>query len=270
MGYVEGEVTSKLFAGKVALVTGGSSGIGAATADALARAGAAVIIASRGAERGEAAARGLRTHGVEAEYIHADVSRASDVAALFARAVERFGRLDCAVNAAAAIDDAMFKKTAEFTEEEFDGHIRSTLKSVWLCMKHEIAVMLARGAGAIVNVSSVNGLGGAPSSASYAAAKAAVIALSKSAALEYAAQGIRINALVPGAFRTPMLESVFARMSPGDPGAAERRYDSRIPFGRIGSPGEAARAAVWLCSDEASYVTGHSMIVDGGLTAAFR
>jgi NAD(P)-dependent dehydrogenase (short-subunit alcohol dehydrogenase family) len=149
------------------------------------------------------------------------------------------------------------------------------LKSVWLCMRAEIRQMLAqpRPGGAIVNTSSVNGLGGAPGGALYSAAKAGVLALTKAAAQEYATQGIRVNALVAGAFRTPMLEHVFGVVGGSEPegrAAVEAQYTGLIPVRRIGRPEEAAAVAVWLCSDAASYVTGHSMIVDGGMTAAMR
>ena len=259
------------FAGKVALVTGGSSGIGRAVARGFAREGASVVIASRGAERGEAARRELEESGGPALFVPSDVSRAAEVEALVARTVDRFGRLDYAFNNAAALDVGAFKSTAEFGEEEFDGHMALNLKSVWLCLKQEIGQMLRQGAGgAIVNTSSVNGLGGVPLNALYAAAKAGVLALTKSAALEYARQGIRINALVAGAFRTPMLEGVFKRVVPDDTAAAEATYTQMVPMGRIGRPEEAAEAVLWLCSDAATYVTGHSMIVDGGVTAPYR
>jgi NAD(P)-dependent dehydrogenase (short-subunit alcohol dehydrogenase family) len=259
------------FEGKVALVTGGSSGIGRAAALAFAREGARVVIASRGAERAEAVRREIADAGGEVLAVRADVSRAADVAALVRATVDHFGRLDCAFNNAASIETGSFKTTVDFTEEEFDAAVGSSLKSVWLCMKHEIAEMLRRGAGgAIVNTSSVNGLGGVPNNAFYAATKAGVLGLTKSAALEYASRGIRVNALVAGAFRTPMLEGVFARLSPDDPPAAEAAYARAIPLGRVGGAEEAAEVALWLCSDAASYVTGHSMIVDGGMTAAVR
>jgi NAD(P)-dependent dehydrogenase (short-subunit alcohol dehydrogenase family) len=258
------------FAGKVALVTGASSGIGRATALAFAREGASVAIASRGRERGEAVLEELKASGGQAEFVLADVSRAGDVEGLMRRAVARFGRIDVAVNNAGSIEVGVFKPVVELEETEFDQHIAANLKSVWLCMKHEITQMLGQGGGAIVNTSSVTGLGGAPQSAFYSAAKAAVVGLTKSAALEYATRNIRINALLPGAFATPMLETVFNRVSPENPAAAEESYKRRIPIGRIGQPEEAADAVLWLCSDQASYVTGHSLIVDGGLTAAFR
>lgn len=259
------------FAGKVVLITGGSSGIGRATALAFAREGASIVIASRGAERGEAVLRELQDLGADADFIPTDVSQSDQVQALVRQTVERFGRLDCAFNNAATVSVGVFKPTAEFSEEEFDRHIALNLKSVWLCMKHQIPQMLRQETGgAIVNTSSINGLGGVPQNAFYAAAKAGVLALSKSAAQECAPQGIRINALVAGGFRTPMLEGVFEQVSPDDPSAAEVGYAQMVPLGRIGRPEEAAEAVLWLCSDAASYVTGHSMIVDGGVTAPYR
>jgi NAD(P)-dependent dehydrogenase (short-subunit alcohol dehydrogenase family) len=254
---------------RVVLVTGGSSGIGRATALAFARQGAAVVIASRGADRGRSVCDEIRTLGAECEYVQADVSRVADVQRLVARAVERFGRLDVAVNGAAAVDAGAFKEVAALEEDEVDGAFAANLKSVWACMKFEIAQMLAQGGGAIVNVSSVNGLGGVAQNSLYAAAKAGMLALTKSAALEYADRGIRVNALVAGAFRTPMLEGVFARVAPEDPSAIEQAADA-VPLRRIGDPAEAAAAIVWLASDAASYVTGSSLIVDGGLTAPYR
>jgi NAD(P)-dependent dehydrogenase (short-subunit alcohol dehydrogenase family) len=258
------------FTGKVALVTGGSSGIGRATALALAREGASVAIASRGVERGNAVLDELKGFDSKAMFVPADVSQAGDVERLVAAVIDRFGRLDVAVNNAATIEVGVFKPLTEFDEAEFDRHMAANLKSVWLSMKHEIPQMIAQGGGAIVNTSSVTGLGGSPQSAFYAAAKAAVVGLTKSAALEVARQNIRINVLVPGAFATPMLEEVFAHFSPNDRAAAEASYQKRIPLGRIGRPEEAADVVLWLCSDQANYVTGHSLVVDGGLTSPFR
>lgn len=259
---------------KVVLVTGGSSGIGAAAAHAFVHAGARVVLAARGAERGEAVARELRAGGAEARFIRADMAQGDDVERLVAETVAAYGRLDAAFNNAATVDGA-FQHTAEFSEEEFDRAVAANLRGVWLCMKYEIRQMLAQSpsGGAIVNTSSVNGLGGAAGGALYSAAKAGVLALTKSAAQEYATQGIRVNALAAGGFLTPMLESVFDRYGQGtDEGraAVRARYEGLIPMRRIGRPEEAAAAAVWLCSSAASYVTGHSMIVDGGMTSATR
>lgn len=260
--------------GKVVLVTGGSSGIGRAAADAFARAGARIVIAARGPERGEEAARELQAGGADARFVQADVSLADEVERLVASTVRAYGRLDAAFNNAATTDGAL-ALTADITEEEFDRAVAMNLKSVWLCMRQEIRQMLSQSpaGGAIVNTSSVNGLGGAPGGALYSAAKAGVLALTKSAAQEYATQGIRINALVAGAFKTPMLDHVFQTIggqAPKGPAGVEAQYTGLIPMRRIGRPEEAAEAAVWLCSDSASYVTGHSMIVDGGMTAATR
>ena len=269
-----GKASMGVFDGKVALVTGGSSGIGRAAALAFAREGARVVLAARGEERGLAAARQIEAAGGEARFVACDVAKAADVTRLIGAVVDGYGRLDCAFNNAASTD-GVFQLTAEFSDEEFDRAIASNLKSVWLCMKYEIRQMLAQDppGGVIVNTSSLNGLGGAMRGALYSAAKAGVLALTKSAAQEYATRGIRVNALVAGAFRTPMLEAAFEYASGGDLGgkeAVEARYVARIPLGRIGRPEEAAEAAVWLCSAAASYVTGHSMIVDGGWTAPVR
>jgi NAD(P)-dependent dehydrogenase (short-subunit alcohol dehydrogenase family) len=262
------------FKGKVALVTGGSSGIGRATALLFAREGAKVVIAARSPERSQEVVGEIEARGGEAIFVPTDVAAPSQVERSVAAAIERFGRLDCAVNNAAGRMGA-FSATADFSEAEFDETIAVDLKGVWVGMKHEIAQMLRQtpGGGAIVNVSSVNGLGGAPMGALYSAAKAGILALTKSAAHEYGRRGIRVNALAAGAFDTPMLNSSIERISGGAPEAREKTeglYKSMIGLGRFGRPEEAAEAIVWLCSDAAAYVTGHSMIVDGGLTAPFR
>ena len=260
--------------GKVVLITGGTSGIGRAAASAFARAGARIVLAGRRIDVGEQAARELQEETADVRFVQADVSLAADVDRLVSSVVRAYGRLDAAFNNAATTDGAL-ALTADFTEEQFDRAIAMNLKSVWLCMRAEVRQMLSQSpaGGAIVNTSSVNGLGGAPGGALYSAAKAGVLALTKSAAQEYATQGIRINALVAGAFRTPMLDQVFETIGGGTPEgstAAEAQYTGLIPMRRIGRPEEAAEAAVWLCSDAASYVTGHSMIVDGGMTSATR
>jgi NAD(P)-dependent dehydrogenase (short-subunit alcohol dehydrogenase family) len=264
----------KVLDGKVTIVTGGSSGIGKSASIAFAKAGARVIIAARGAQRGQEVAHEIHSTGGEAIFVRADMANPNDIEILVKTAVDKYGRLDCAFNNA-AIAEGAFAFTADFTEEEFDRTINVNLKGVWLCMKHEIRQMLRQTptGGVIVNTSSVNGLGGAPQVALYSASKAGVLALTKSAAQEYGQLGIRINALVAGAFRTPMLELAFEKASGGDSGAKqaiEEKYQQLTAMGRIGRPEEAAEAVVWLCSDAASYVTGHSMIVDGGMTASVR
>jgi NAD(P)-dependent dehydrogenase (short-subunit alcohol dehydrogenase family) len=260
--------------GKVALITGGSSGIGRAAALAFAREGAKVVIAARNVERGLRAAEEIEAAGGAARFIACDVTESHEVSKLIEATVGAYGRLDCAFNNAGPTD-GVFKLSAEFSEVEFDRAITMNLKSAWLCLKYEIQQMLDQtpSGGAIVNTSSVNGLGGAARAGPYSASKAGVLALTKSAAQEYALQGIRVNALVAGAFRTPMLERVIEHAAGSDQEgkkAVEARYAGRIALGRIGRPEEAAEAAVWLCSNAASYVTGHSMIVDGGWTAPVR
>jgi NAD(P)-dependent dehydrogenase (short-subunit alcohol dehydrogenase family) len=253
--------------GKVALVTGGSSGIGLAAARELGRAGAKVAIAARNPERGEAAARALRDEGLEALYVQADMARGEDIRRMVETVVGRWDRLDLAVNNAALADMAMAPLT-ELPEEEFDRILGVDLKGVWLCMKYEIPAMLRAGGGAIVNVSSINGLAGTPMAAAYAAAKHGMHGLSKTAAMEFARQGIRVNVVCPGPHRTPMLEGLFAKMSPEDPRKAEQQYYvPRIPMGRIGEPEEAGRVIAWLLSDGASYVNGSVLTVDGGIMA---
>jgi NAD(P)-dependent dehydrogenase (short-subunit alcohol dehydrogenase family) len=268
------EETMGSLSGKVALVTGGSSGIGRATALAFAANGANVVIAARGAHRGAEALAEITAAGGRAIFVPADVSKAEDVERLVSRTVETFGRLDYAFNNAANTKGSMGLLT-ELTEEDFDQSVATNLKSIWLCMKYQIRQMLAQDpvGGAIVNTSSANGLGGCPQASFYAAAKAGVIALSKSAAWEYAKQGIRVNTLVAGGFRTPMLDESMDRAAAGDPEArkaVEARWNSMIASGRIGDPAEAATAVLWLCSEASSYVVGHSLIVDGGLTALWR
>ncbi|HJT86558.1 MAG TPA: glucose 1-dehydrogenase [Bryobacteraceae bacterium] len=261
-------------AGKIALITGASSGIGRAAALVFAREGAKVVIAARRAGEGEAVSSEIRASGGTALFVRADVSEPGQVNALIDQTVKTYGRLDCAVNNAAALwNDS--KRTGDYSEQDFDREVDGNLKSVWLCLRGELRQMQRqeKPGGAIVNVSSVNGLGAAAGAALYSMAKAGVLALTKAAAMEYAAEGIRVNALVAGAFNTPMLNQAIGRAAGGDAVRREKmeqQFLSMLPLRRIGNPEEAAEALLWLCSDASSYVTGHSMIVDGGLTSWAR
>jgi NAD(P)-dependent dehydrogenase (short-subunit alcohol dehydrogenase family) len=259
--------------GKVALITGGSAGIGKAAARLFAEAGASVVLTARGAERGRRVEQELRQTGLDVLFLKADVSQSEEVQSLIAQIVAKFGRLDCAFNNAAVL--SKIARTADFSEAEFDAEVISNLKSVWLCMRFEIEQMQSQGpkGGVVVNTSSVNGLGGAKGAALYSMSKAGILGLTKSAAQEYAPDGIRVNALVAGGFDTEMLQSALSKAVGGDASKIEAGLKSiagMVPAGRIGRPEEAAQAALWLCSDAASYVTGLSMIVDGGLTAWAR
>jgi NAD(P)-dependent dehydrogenase (short-subunit alcohol dehydrogenase family) len=259
------------YAGHVVLVTGGTAGLGRAIAAAFADQGASVVIAARDAERGESVARDLDG---TITFIQTDVGESEQVADLVEQTAATYGRLDVAVNNAAGRTGAG-QPTHAFDVEEFDATVAVALRGVWVGMKHQVQQMLAQDdpGGAIVNVSSVNGLGGAPGGSIYSACKAGVLALTKSAAQEYAEQGLRVNALVPGAFDTPMLQSVMAQAAEAqdsDVEAVQEQYAGRSAAGRIGTPSEAAEAVLWLASDAATYVHGHSMIVDGGTTCAVR
>jgi NAD(P)-dependent dehydrogenase (short-subunit alcohol dehydrogenase family) len=259
--------------GKVVLVTGGSAGIGRAAAGLFASAGADVVLAARGVERGRKAEQEIRSAGGSALFVQADVAQAEQVKQLVTQVVTSFGRLDCAFNNAAVLNKTV--RTGDYDEADFDTEVTSNLKSIWLCIKYELEQMRRQEphGGSIVNTSSVNGLGGARNASLYSMAKAGIIALTKSAAQEYAVDNVRVNALVAGGFDTEMLQSAVSQMVGGDPEKIEQAFQgfaTRIPAGRIGRPEEAAQAALWLLSDAASYVTGQAMIVDGGLTAWAR
>jgi NAD(P)-dependent dehydrogenase (short-subunit alcohol dehydrogenase family) len=250
--------------GKVALVTGASSGIGRATALAFARAGAAVVVASRNLERLEETARVIRETGGEATAIRTDVTRADQVERLVQETVDVYGRLDAAFNNAGGYRLVGGKRglTADLGEDVWDRVTAVNLKGVWLCMKYEIEQMLAQGGGAIVNNSSNDGLRAVPYSSPYVAAKHGVIGLTKTAAMEYARQGIRVNAVCPGWILTPPVRMLME----DDPGV-ESAMLAEEPIGRFGEPEEVAEAVLWLCSEAASYVTGHALAVDGGYLA---
>ncbi len=246
--------------GKVALVTGGASGIGRATALTFAREGAKLVIADMNEDGGQQTVHLITEKGGEAIFVRTDVSKAVEVQALISTAVETYGRLDCAHNNA-GISGGGRALTAEYPEETWHQVIAVNLTGVWLCMKYEIPQMLHQGGGVIVNTASVAGLIGGRGLAAYVASKHGVVGLTKTAALEYAHQGIRVNCVCPGVIHTPMTERAWS-----DP---ERRAQiiAMEPLGRIGNPEEIAEAVVWLCSDAASFVTGHAMSVDGGYVA---
>ncbi len=242
--------------GKVSLITGGSSGIGRATALAFAREGAKVVVASRGIERGEETVTEIKANGGDATFIQTDVSKDTDVKSLLQKIVETYGKLDCAFNNAGILYP--INRLADETEEEWDIMIDTNLKGVWLCMKYEILQMLKQGGGAIVNDSSVAGLRASRATASYGASKHGIIGLTKTGALEYGKDNIRINAICPALIHTPMLLFRDKRRDLTDQWVAD------LPLARMGEPSEVAEAVVWLCSDAASFVTGAILTVDGG------
>jgi NAD(P)-dependent dehydrogenase (short-subunit alcohol dehydrogenase family) len=250
----------KEFEGKVALVTGGGSGIGRATALAFARDGAQVVIGNRNVQRGEETISMIHAAGGTASFRQTDVLIASDIEALVNHAVSEYGGLDFAFNNAGIEGDV--RPLVEQTEANYNAVMDINVKGVWLSMKYEIPRMLERGGGAIVNCSSVAGLIGFPNLAIYIASKHAVIGLTKTAALEYSAQGIRINAVNPAVVDTEMVDRLAEGLS-----MKKDDLSTLHPIGRIGRVEEVAEAVLWLCSSRASYVTGHSLIVDGGFTA---
>ncbi len=247
------------FEGRVALITGGNSGIGRVTALAFAREGAKVVIAARRVPEGEETVQMIRGVYGEARFIRTDVTKAAEVEALVAGTVEAYGRLDIAFNNA-GIPEPVPAPLAEHTEDQFDRVMSVDLKGVWLCLKYEIPVMLKQGCGVIVNNASVSGLRPTYGGSTYATAKHGVIGMSKGAALEYAKEGIRINVICPGTIRAPALDHVI-----NENPDFEAKLLGRVAAGRIASAEEVAEAVLWLCSDAASYVYGHVMVVDGGL-----
>jgi NAD(P)-dependent dehydrogenase (short-subunit alcohol dehydrogenase family) len=247
------------YTSKVAFVTGAASGIGRATALAFAREGASVVVADVSEQGNQETVRMIEKQGGRALAVRCDVRRVEDVRAALDKTLETFGRLDFAFNNAGI--EYTIQPVAEITEEEWDRIIDIDLRGVFLCMKHEIPLMLEHGGGAIVNTSSGAGVKGFKGGAAYVAAKHGVVGLTKAAALDYAQSNIRINAVCPGIIETPMMDRFSG-------GTAEGRQAviSQEPIGRMGRPEEIAATVVWLCSDEAAFVVGHAMVVDGGQT----
>ncbi len=247
------------FEGKVALVTGAASGLGLATARAFAEAGASVVLADWNREAVETEAKLLSDSGHKTLAVHCDVSDDAQVEAMMKQAVAAFGRLDAAYNNAGIQN--VLAETADSTREDYDRVMGINLRSVWSCMKYELVQMREQGSGAIVNCSSLGGLIGGSRRGIYHAAKHGVIGFTKSAALEYATRGIRVNDVCPGMIQTPMSDKMIAE---GQGEELDKMMKTYVPMARLGRPEEIANAVLWLCSDAASYITGQSISVDGG------
>jgi NAD(P)-dependent dehydrogenase (short-subunit alcohol dehydrogenase family) len=246
--------------GKIGLVTGGTSGIGRDTAILFATSGAKVVLSGRREKEGEETVALIRDAGGDGVFVKADVSKAADVEALIRKVVERFGRLDIAFNNAGI--EGVWVPVVRQSEEDWDRTIAINLKGVWLCLKYEIRQMLIQsGGGAIVNMASVTGLTGSAGAAAYSASKHGVIGLTKSAALENAKSGVRINAVCPAVIETSMADRLFSA-----PKVNEYVLGCH-PIGRFGRPSEIAEAVLWMCSDRASFMTGQSLVLDGGFLA---
>ena len=248
------------FEGKVALVTGGGSGIGRATSLAFANEGAKVVIDDINVQGGEETLAMVKRAGAEAVFVKADVSKAAEAEAMVQKAIETYGRLDCAYNNAGVGEP--LKRVHKTSEDNWDRVMATNLKGVYLCMKYEIPHMLKQGKGAIVNTSSLAGLKGLSGQAAYVASKHGVVGLTKSAAIEYATLGIRINCICPGVINTPLIAPNMK-----DRPHVEKGYVDMEPIGRLGKPEEIASAVLWLCSDEASFAVGSIFSVDGGVVA---
>jgi NAD(P)-dependent dehydrogenase (short-subunit alcohol dehydrogenase family) len=247
-------------ANKVALITGGSSGIGAAAARLFAVEGAKVIIADINSEGGESVVETIRKTGGDAQFVRTDISKAGDVEAMVARAVALYGRLDCAYNNAGILGEIV--PLVDQSETAWDRTLATNLKGTWLCMKFEVQQMLKQGGGAIVNTTATSAIKGSPARCAYSASKAGVIAISKSVAIEYAELGLRINVICPSHTRSPMLQQIF-ELRP----ELEATFIASAPMARIAAPEEVAEGALWLCSDASSFVTGHVLAVEGGYLA---
>lgn len=250
----------KIFTGKTAIVTGGSFGIGRAAAVAFARRGANVVVADYVEDKERETINMIEATGAKALFVKCDVSKNEDVKALVEKTVATFGQLNYAFNNAGI--EGITGNVPDCTEENWDRTIDINLKGVWLCMKYELPQMLKQKKGAIVNCASVAGLIGFPGLPAYVASKHGVAGLTKTAALEYAKEGVRINAVCPGVIKTPMVDRITGKRK-----SVEKQYESMEPIGRMGDPNEVAEAVVWLCSDAASFITGDAIPVDGGWIA---
>jgi NAD(P)-dependent dehydrogenase (short-subunit alcohol dehydrogenase family) len=254
------------FSGKVAVITGGANGIGQAVARGFASRGArGVLVVDRDAAAGEATAAELRAGGIDAVFTAADVTSSRDVQAYVKLAVDRWGRIDCFHNNAGI--EGRIATTAEYDEAVFDSVIAVNVKGVFLGLRHVLPVMIAQGGGSVVNTASVAGLVGTPGMPAYVASKHAVMGLTKVAAGEVGAQGIRVNAVCPGPIDTRMVRDIAKQVSPNNPEAVAARYAGSIPLRRYGTAEEVANVVLFLCSDLAGNVTGAQYVVDGGRTA---
>lgn len=253
------------FENQVALITGGTSGIGLAVAERLLHEGGKVVIVGRNKERGNSALEKLKQISPHVLFLSVDVSKGIEVEQMVKETVNTFGSIDFAFNNAGNAEGTP-ALTHEFSEENFDHMMGSTIKGVWLCMKYELQAMIENGGGSIVNTSSLDALICSAYTTAYAAGKSGILALTRGVAQEYGNKGIRVNAITPGAIRTPMMERKFENLTEEQSEMLEERYNSLNALGRMGTSSEAADVVTWLFSKESSFVTGQNIIVDGGVS----